>query len=124
MLQSSKLKPLNELENSRLKMVVSRYKIEAQNQESVLDVLLEDISAINDFLFYIESEPFITPEKAKNIKRVPFKKAIATPLSPIYHANYHYTAGYKPLCLNYRCLFRLGPHLIYFPKPICRLHRK
>ncbi|MCC6371506.1 MAG: hypothetical protein IT236_10925 [Bacteroidia bacterium] len=58
-------------------MVVSRHKIEAQKQESVLDVLLHDLTAINDFLFFIESEPFITPEKAKNIKRVPFKKVMA-----------------------------------------------
>ena len=76
-LQSSNLRPLNELENSRLIKAISPYKIEPKKEEPVIDVLICDLTAINDFLFYVESEPFITPEKAKNIKRVPFKKVMA-----------------------------------------------
>jgi hypothetical protein len=35
---------------------------------------VRDLAAINEFLFYMEAEPFITPEKAENYKRVVFKK--------------------------------------------------
>jgi hypothetical protein len=43
----------------------------------LIDVLLRNLAAINEFLFYMEAEPFVTPEKAENHKRVVFKKVKA-----------------------------------------------
>jgi hypothetical protein len=71
----SNLKPLNELETSRLEKAVSPHKIDGLKNEGLADIFLRDLTAINDFLYYVEAEPFITPEKAENHKRVAFKKA-------------------------------------------------
>jgi hypothetical protein len=76
-LLSSNLKPLNELETKRLEKAISPHKIHGLKDEVLADVLLRDLAAINEFLFYVEAEPFITPEKAKNHKRVAFKKVVA-----------------------------------------------
>jgi len=47
-------------------------------QDEVLaDVFLRNLAAINEFLFYVEAEPFVTPEKTQNRKRVPLKKVKA-----------------------------------------------
>jgi hypothetical protein len=70
------------LETSRLEKAVSPHKIPGLNDEALADIFLRDLAAINEFLFYVEAEPFVTPEKAENRKRVPFKK-----LSPITTAN-------------------------------------
>ena len=76
-LPSSNLKPLNKLESSRLEKAVSPHKIEHPENETPAEVLGRDLVAINEFLHYVEAEPFITPEKAENRKRVAFKKAAA-----------------------------------------------
>jgi hypothetical protein len=71
----SNLKPLNALESSRLEKAVSPHKIERLDSETASDILVQDLASINEFLFYVEAEPFITPEKAENLKRVAFKKS-------------------------------------------------
>ncbi|MDI1355113.1 MAG: hypothetical protein PSX36_09350 [bacterium] len=76
-LPSSNLKPLNELETSRLTKAISPHKIERIENETLAEVLSRDLVAINEFLYYVEAEPFITPEKAENRKRVAFKKVAA-----------------------------------------------
>lgn len=76
-LPSSNLKHLNELETSRLERAISPHKIHGLKDEVLSEVLLKDLAAINEFLFYVEAEPFITPEKAENHKRVAFKKVAA-----------------------------------------------
>jgi hypothetical protein len=76
-LPSSNLKPLNELETSRLEKAISPHKISGLKEEALAEVFLRDLAAINEFLFYVEAEPFITPEKAENHKRVAFKKVQA-----------------------------------------------
>jgi hypothetical protein len=48
-----------------------------QGSGSINGDLLRDIAAINEFLFYLESEPIISSEKANNFKRVPFIKEVA-----------------------------------------------
>jgi hypothetical protein len=62
------------LETTSLLKIVSLHKLLSRNDEPFRDVLLQDVTAINDFLFYTESEPFISPEKAENRKYVSFKK--------------------------------------------------
>ena len=59
------LKPLNELETSRLEKTVSPHKIERANNETKAEILGRDLAAINGFLYYVEAELFITPEKAE-----------------------------------------------------------
>lgn len=76
-LPSSNLKPLNELETSRLEKAISPHQIHGLKDEALADVFLRDLAAINEFLFYVEAEPFVTPEKAENRKRVAFKKVQA-----------------------------------------------
>lgn len=70
----SNLKPLNGLENKRLQNAISPHKIERANGETVAEILSRDLAAINDFLYYVEAEPFVTPEKGQNSHRVAFKK--------------------------------------------------
>ena len=70
----SNLKPLNELESSRLENIVSPHKIQPPENETMADRLFRDLAAINDLLHYVDAEPFVTPEKAKNTHRVAFKK--------------------------------------------------
>jgi len=42
--------------------------------EVLTDVFLRNLAVINEFLFYVEADSFVTPEKAENHKRVVFKK--------------------------------------------------
>ena len=63
------------METSRLERAISPHKIHGLKYEALADVFLRDLAAINEFLFYVEAEPFVTPEKAENHKRVAFKKA-------------------------------------------------
>lgn len=70
----SNLKPLNELETSRLKKAVSPHKILRGDNETLTEILSRDVVAINEFLYYFEAQPFVTPEKAQNVKRVAFKR--------------------------------------------------
>jgi hypothetical protein len=65
------------LETSRLEKAISPHKIHGLNDEALADAFLRDLAAINEFLFYVEAEPFVTPEKAENRKRVAFKKVQA-----------------------------------------------
>lgn len=74
----SNLRPLNELAISRLEKAISPHKIQGLKDERMVDLFLRDLTAINDFLFYVEAEPFVTPEKAENRKRVAFKKVDAS----------------------------------------------
>jgi hypothetical protein len=60
-----------------LKRAVSPHKIDGLNNEALADVFLRDLAAINEFLFYVEAEPFVAPEKAENHRRVAFKKVQA-----------------------------------------------
>ena len=76
-LPSSNLQPLNTLENKRLEKAISPHKLPGLDNELLADVFLRDLAAINEFLFYVDAEPFITPEKAENHKRVAFKKVVA-----------------------------------------------
>lgn len=73
-LPSSNLKSLNELETSRLEKAISPHKIPGLNDEALADVFLRDLAAINEFLFYVEAEPFVSLEKVEIRKRVAFKK--------------------------------------------------
>ncbi len=74
MLPISNLYPLNELETSRLKKAISPHKISSEANVTISDNLTRDLIAINEFLQYVDAEPYITPEKAENFKRVAFKK--------------------------------------------------
>ena len=76
-LPSSNLQPLNTLENKRLEKAISPHKLPGLDNELLADVFLRDLAAINEFLFYVEAEPFVSPEKAENHKRVAFKKVQA-----------------------------------------------
>jgi len=76
-LPSSNLKPLNKLETSRLDKVISIHRISGLENETLADTFGRDLVAINDFLHFVEAEPYITHEKAENHKRVPFKKVKA-----------------------------------------------
>ena len=60
-----------------MKKAISPHKIDGLNEGSLADHLIRDLAAINDLLHYVEAEPFITPEKAENHKRVAFKKVQA-----------------------------------------------
>ena len=75
-LQSSNLKPLQELDINGIGLATSPHQIEGREAGTIKGNLLMDIAAINEFLFCLESEPFISPEKAVKRKRVPFKKAV------------------------------------------------
>jgi hypothetical protein len=66
--------PLNSLEINRLKNAVSPHKIDRPENETPTEILARDLIAINEFLYYAEAEPFVTPEKAKNTHRVAFRK--------------------------------------------------
>ncbi len=70
----SNLRPLNELGTSRLEKAISPHKIHGLQDEVLADIFLRNLAAINEFLFYVEAEPFVSPEKAENHKRVVFKK--------------------------------------------------
>jgi len=61
------------LETSRFKKAISPHKIQGLNGEVLADVFLRDLIAINEFLYYLEAEPFITSEKAESVKRFSFK---------------------------------------------------
>ncbi len=76
-LHSSNLLPLNELGTSGLQKAVSPHQLPGQPNQQLTEVLLRDVTAINDFLIGVEAEPFVTPEKAENRKRVAFKKVTA-----------------------------------------------
>jgi len=65
------------LEINRLEKAISPHKIHGLKDEELADVFLRDLAAINEFLFYVEAEPFVSPEKAENHKRVAFKKVQA-----------------------------------------------
>jgi len=65
------------LETSRLEKAISPHKIERPENETPAEILGRDLVAINEFLYYVEAEPFVTPEKAENRKRVAFKKVEA-----------------------------------------------
>lgn len=60
-----------------MQKVISPQKIHGQQDEVLADVFLRNLAAIREFLFYVEAEPFVTPEKAENIIRVAFKKVKA-----------------------------------------------
>ncbi len=60
-----------------MQKAISPHKISGQNDDALAEVFLRDLAAINEFLFYVEAEPFVTPEKAENHKRVAFKKVVA-----------------------------------------------
>jgi hypothetical protein len=77
MLPITNLRPLKTLESSRLEKAISPHKIKEGEASTSSEILSRDLIAINDFLHFVEAEPFITPEKAENIKRVAFKKATA-----------------------------------------------
>ena len=64
---------LNELEKSRLENAISPRQIPRLNKEQLADFFLRDLAGINEFYFYVEAEPFLTPEKAENQYRVAFK---------------------------------------------------
>jgi hypothetical protein len=49
-----------------LEKAVSPHKIERADKEPPAEVLGHDLLAINEFLFYVEAEPFITPEKVES----------------------------------------------------------
>lgn len=53
---------------------VIQHKIDRADNEAPEDILARDLIAINEFLHYVDAEPFITPEKAINTHRVAFKK--------------------------------------------------
>jgi len=72
----SNLRHLTGLETSRLEKIISPHKIERSSNESPAEILTHDLIAINEFLHYVDAEPFITLEKAENRKRVAFKKII------------------------------------------------
>lgn len=74
MLPISNLLPLSELETNRLEKAISPHKITNPENETQTEVLGRDLAAITDFLNYVEAEPYITPEKAENHKRVAFKR--------------------------------------------------
>lgn len=65
---------LNSLENRRLKDAISPYKIETDFKGKNTKLLARDLAAINEFLHFVDAEPFVTTEKAENHKRVAFKK--------------------------------------------------
>jgi len=65
------------LETNRLGKAISPHKIHGLKDEALADLFLRDLTAINEFLYYVEAEPFVTPEKAENRKRVAFKKVEA-----------------------------------------------
>lgn len=65
------------MEINRLEKAISPHKIHSLKDEALADVFLRDLTAINEFLYYVEAEPFVTPEKAENHKRVAFKKVQA-----------------------------------------------
>ncbi len=73
-LPSSNLTPLNEMKTSRLEKAVSPHKIHRLKDEAFIDIFMRDLTAINEFIFYVEAEPCVTPEKAEKHKRVAFKK--------------------------------------------------
>jgi len=75
MLPISNLYHLNELEYSRLQKAVSPHKIPSEANVTISDNLTRDLVAINEFLQYMDAEPYITPEKAENFKRVAFKRS-------------------------------------------------
>lgn len=58
-----------------MEKAVSPHKIHLLNDERLADTILRDLTAINEFLYYVEAEPFVTPDKAENRKRVAFKKS-------------------------------------------------
>lgn len=60
-----------------MQKAASPHKLPEQPDQRFTEVLLRDITAINDFLIGVEAEPFITPEKAENRKRVAFRKVAA-----------------------------------------------
>jgi len=66
------------LETNRLEKAISPHKIERAINETKAEILTRDLAAINEFLLYVEAEPFVAPEKAKNHKRVAFKKVNAS----------------------------------------------
>lgn len=70
----SNLNYLNSLEIRRLKDAVSPHKIETDFQGTNTELLARDLAAINEFLHFVDAEPFVTPEKAENFKRAAFKK--------------------------------------------------
>jgi hypothetical protein len=71
------LHSLKTLESNRLEKAISPHKINEGESSTGSEILSRDLTAINDFLHFVEAEPFITPEKAENIKRVAFKKTVA-----------------------------------------------
>jgi hypothetical protein len=50
------------------------HKISGDQVGIPLEILGRDLTAINDFLHFVEAEPFITPEKTEERKRVALKK--------------------------------------------------
>ena len=52
---------------------ISPHKIPRLNKEQLAEVFLRDLAEINEFYFYVEAEPFLTPEKDENQYRVAFK---------------------------------------------------
>ncbi len=78
MLPISNLYPLNELETNRLKKAISPHKISSEANVTISDNLTRDLIAINEFLQYVDAEPYVNPEKGENFKRVAFKKSKAT----------------------------------------------
>jgi len=73
-LLSSNLKPLNVLGINRLKSVVSPHKIQGGKDISATEFLRNDLAAINDFLHFVEAEPYLTIEKAPTRKRLSLNK--------------------------------------------------
>ena len=53
-LQLSNLKPFNELTNNRLKKPLSPHKIPSETNVTILDNLIRDLIAINEFMDMIE----------------------------------------------------------------------
>jgi hypothetical protein len=52
------------------KKAVSPHRITAVENETLTEALSRDLVAINEFLHFVNAEPFIAPEKGENRRRV------------------------------------------------------
>jgi len=56
-------------------MLSTLHKIHSPKDETQADVFLRNLTAVNEFLFYVEAESFVTSKKMENRKGVAFKKS-------------------------------------------------
>ena len=57
-----------------MEKAISPHKIHGLQDKILANVFLRNLATINEFLFYVKTEPFVTPEKTENYKREAFKK--------------------------------------------------